>query len=164
MMDATDDSSAPNARPPWTKVPIAQLSPTLEQPEEKCIHATVTLVWPYSSSTKSLALLLAEPDFRLRRLNGQVKAVFHGRIAEKVAGSLVGIGDNVRLALKGLNFVENGTTAQTPGRSIAWDVHFENNVSLEVCSAGYASCLKGHALTDVFEFRSNLQRASQQFT
>lgn len=131
MMDATEESP-PNARPAWTKVPIAQLSPGLEQAEEKCIHATVTLVWPYSSSTKSLGLLLAEPDFRLRRSNGQVKAVFHGRVAEKVAGSLVGIGDNIRLALKGLSFVENGVATQTPGRSIAWDVHFDNSVSLEV--------------------------------
>lgn len=132
MIDATDESP-PNARPPWTKVPIAQLSPNLDQLEDKCINATVTLVWPYSSATKSLALLLAEPDFRLRRPNGQVKAVFHGHVAEKVAGSLVGIGDNIRLALSGLELVDNNSAAQTPGRSIAWDVHFKNHVSLEVC-------------------------------
>lgn len=131
MMDATEESS-PNARPSLTKVPIAQLSPTLEQAKEKCISATVTLVWPYSSSTKSFALLLAEPDFRLRRSNGQVKVVFHGRVAEKVAGSLVGIGDHVSLALNGLEFVENSAATQTPGRSIAWDVHFNNRGSLEV--------------------------------
>jgi len=130
-MDATEESS-PNARPSLTKVPIAQLSPALEQAKEKCISATVTLVWPYSSSTKSFALLLAEPDFRLRRSNGQVKVVFHGRVAEKVAGSLVGIGDHVSLALNGLEFVENIAATQTPGRSISWDVHFNNRGSLEV--------------------------------
>ncbi|OQE19513.1 hypothetical protein PENSTE_c015G06973 [Penicillium steckii] len=131
MMDATEESS-PNARPSLTKIPIAQLSPTLEQAKEKCISATVTLVWPYSSSTKTFALLLAEPDFRLRRSNGQVKVVFHGRVAEKVAGSLVGIGDNVNLALNGLEFVEISAATQTPGRSIAWDVHFNNRGSLEI--------------------------------
>lgn len=129
-MDATDHS--PNALSHFTKIPIAQLSPALEQPDHKCIGATVTLIWPYSSSTKSLSLLLAEPDFRLRRSHGQAKAVFHGRVAEKVAGSHVGIGDGVRLALKGASFIANDATTQTPGRYVAWDVHFDHGVSLQV--------------------------------
>ena len=130
-MDATD-STALNALPTLTRIPIAQLSPTLEQLEDKSILATVSLVWPYSSSTKSLSLSLAEPDFRLRRFNGQVKATFHGRVAEKVAESHVGIGDTVRLALKGANFVGNDAATQTPGRNVAWDLQFDNGVSLEV--------------------------------
>jgi hypothetical protein len=131
-MDATDDSTAAHALPSLTKVPIARLSPTLEQLEEKCILATVSLVWPYSSSTKSLSLSLAEPDFRLRRSNGQVKAIFHGRVAEKVAETQVGIGDTVRLALKGADFVGTDAATQTPGRNVAWDLHFDNGVSIEV--------------------------------
>jgi hypothetical protein len=131
-MDATDDSTAAHALPSLTKVPIARLSPTLEQLEEKCILATVSLVWPYSSSTKSLGLSLAEPDFRLRRSNGQVKAIFHGRVAEKVAETQVGIGDTVRLALNGADFVGTDAATQTPGRNVAWDLHFDNGVSLEV--------------------------------
>ncbi|KAJ5280311.1 hypothetical protein N7478_005683 [Penicillium angulare] len=131
-MDAADRPSAPNALPQLTKVPIAQLSPTLEQSEGKCIEAAVTLVWPYSSSTKSFSLLLAEPDFRLRRSHGQVKTIFHGRAAEKLAASHVGIGDSVRVALKGSNYVANDTATQTPGRYVAWDVHFESELSLEV--------------------------------
>jgi hypothetical protein len=130
-MDPTN-STALNALPTLTKIPIAQLSPTLEQIEEKCIFATVSLVWPYSSSTKSFSLSLAEPDFRLRRSNGQVKATFHGRVAEKVAESHVGIGDTVRLSLKGADFVGNDTATQTPGRNVAWDLQFDNGVSIEV--------------------------------
>lgn len=126
------DSTALNSLPTSTKIPIAQLSPTLKQIEEKCIFATVSLVWPYSSSTKSFSLSLAEPDFRLRRSNGQVKATFHGRVAEKVAESHVGIGDTVRLALKGADFVGNDTAIQTPGRNVAWDLQFDNGVSIEV--------------------------------
>ncbi|KAJ5134491.1 Telomere end binding protein [Penicillium atrosanguineum] len=129
-MDATDSTAL--ALPTLTRIPIAQLSPTLEQLEEKCILATVSLVWPYSSSTKSLSLSLAEPDFRLRRSNGQVKATFHGRIAEKVAESHVGIGDTVRLALKDAGFVGNDAATQTPGRNVAWDLQFDNGVSLEI--------------------------------
>lgn len=132
MIDGADQPPAPNAPPQLAKIPIAQLSPTLEQSQEKCIEATVTLVWPYSSSTKSLSLLLAEPDFRLRRLHGQVKVIFHGRVAEQVAASHVGIGDNICLALKGSHFVANDTAAQTPGRCVAWDVHFDHGLSLEV--------------------------------
>lgn len=131
-MDAADRSLASNALPQLTKVPIAKLSPTLEQSQEKCIEAAVTLVWPYSSSTKSFSLLLAEPDFRLRRSHGQVKAIFHGRAAEKVAASHVGIGDSVRVALKGSNYVANDTATQTPGRYVAWDLHFDSELSLEV--------------------------------
>lgn len=135
IMDVTDHpvQSAPPTRPQLTKTPIAQLSPTLEQPENRCIYATVSLIWPYSSSTKSLGLLLAEPDFRLRRSNGQVKAVFHGRVAESVAEQHVGIGDTICLSLKHSSFVPNDAVSQTPGRNIAWDVHFERGLTLEVC-------------------------------
>lgn len=130
-MDATH-LPVSNTLSHFTKVPIAQLSPTLEQQEEKGINAAVTLVWPYSSTTKSLSLLLAEPDFRLRRSHGQVKAIFHGRVAEEVASSQVGIGDIVHLSLKGANFVSNDTVTQTPGRHVPWDVHFTNGLSLGV--------------------------------
>ncbi|KAJ5831987.1 hypothetical protein N7474_000298 [Penicillium riverlandense] len=131
-MDATD--LPPASKPPahLSKIPIAQLSPTLDQLEHKCIYAAVTLVWPYSSSTKSLSLLLAEPDFRLRRSNGQVKVTFHGRVAERVAESAVGIGDEVRLALKHSRLVPNDAAQQTPGRFVAWDAYFDHGVSLEV--------------------------------
>ncbi|KAJ5524542.1 Telomere end binding protein [Penicillium frequentans] len=132
MMDVADQPPAPIAPPQLAKIPIAQLSPTLERSQEKCIEATVTLVWPYSSSTKCLSLLLAEPDFRLRRLHGQVKAIFHGRVAEQVAASHVSIGDNVCLAMKGSKFVANDAATQTPGRYVAWDVHFDYDLSLEV--------------------------------
>ncbi|KAJ5723642.1 hypothetical protein N7488_001677 [Penicillium malachiteum] len=88
-MDAANQSSIPTALSQLTKVPIAQLAPTLEQIQEKCIDATTTLIWPYSSVRKSLSLLLAEPDFGLRSSHGVVKAVFHGQAAEKLAASRV---------------------------------------------------------------------------
>jgi len=131
-MDAIEQPPAPNALGTLTKVPIVQLSPDLEQPADKSILAAVTLVWPYSSSTKSFSLLLAEPDFRLRSSKGQVKVTFHGRVAEKVAESHVGIGDSICLGLDGSKFIPNQAA---PGRSIAWDAHFEDGVSLEVISS-----------------------------
>lgn len=92
------------------------------------MRAVVTLVWPYSSTTKSLSLLLAEPDFRLRRSNGQVKVVFHGPVAEKVAESHAGIGDEIVLSLAGSRFVDNNAA----GNYVAWDLHFDDRVFLEV--------------------------------
>jgi hypothetical protein len=132
VMDAIEQSS-PNALAHYlTQVPIAQLSPDLAQPSQKFIVAVVTLIWPYSSSNKSLSLLLAEPDARLRRPNGQVKATFHGRVAQKIAESHVGIRDIVQLSLANSKFVSNEAAKQTPGWSIAWGAHFEDAVSLEV--------------------------------
>ncbi|KGO43375.1 Telomere end binding protein [Penicillium expansum] len=131
-MNAIEQSPAPNALAHLTRVPIAQLSPDLEKLAEKSFLATVALVWPYSYSTKSVSLLLAEPDFRLRGAKGQIKVTFHGRVAEKVAESHVGIGDTVCLALKDAKFVSNESVQKTPGRSVAWDAHFENGVSLEI--------------------------------
>ncbi|KAJ5318026.1 hypothetical protein N7508_002534 [Penicillium antarcticum] len=130
-MDAIEQSTQ-NARAHLTQVPVAQLSPDLAQPSEKFIVAVVTLIWPYSSSKKSLSLLLAEPDARLRRPNGQVRATFHGRVAQKIAESHVGIRDTIHLSLAYAKFISNEAVTQTPGRSVAWDAHFEDAVSLEV--------------------------------
>ncbi|KAL2825971.1 hypothetical protein BDW59DRAFT_172077 [Aspergillus cavernicola] len=116
-----------------TAIPIAQLSPYVDRLEESSIHSVVTLLWPYSSSTKSLSLLLVEPDFRLRRSNGQVKVLFHGNIAEAVAKSHVGIGDKVYLSLARSRLVKNDVVAQqTPGKGVSWDVHFDASASLEI--------------------------------
>ncbi|KAL5355341.1 hypothetical protein BJX96DRAFT_141139 [Aspergillus floccosus] len=117
------------------QIPIAQLSPAVENLSRSSIHATVSLLWPYSSSTKSLGLLLAEPDFRLRRSNGQVKVIFHGHIAESVAASSLGIGDDVFLGLEGARFLDNQATTQTPGKCVTWDLHFDDRVLLEVFRA-----------------------------
>ncbi|PKX96626.1 uncharacterized protein P174DRAFT_383996 [Aspergillus novofumigatus IBT 16806] len=115
-----------------TAIPIAQISPEADRILERSIHAIVTLVWPYSSSNKSLSLLLAEPDFRLRRNNGQVKVVFRGRAAEAVAKSQVGIGDHVYLGLAGSKFVPSKAVAQTPGKCVPWDVQLDERVLLEI--------------------------------
>ncbi|KAE8355770.1 hypothetical protein BDV28DRAFT_24256 [Aspergillus coremiiformis] len=130
-MDANKHSSI--SEPLHTScIPIAQLSPTLELSSDHSIHASVILIWPYSSSTKSLSLLLAEPDFRLRYSNGQVKVVFHGHIAESVARSQVGIGDSVYLSLAGVRFLNSVAAIGTPGKSVTWDVHFDDRVFLEI--------------------------------
>ncbi|GIK00681.1 hypothetical protein Aspvir_004708 [Aspergillus viridinutans] len=115
-----------------TAIPIARISPDADRILERSIHAVVTLVWPYSSSNKSFSLLLAEPDFRLRRNNGQVKVVFRGCAAEAVAKSQVGIGDHVYLGLAGSKFVPSEAVAQTPGKCVPLDVQLDDGVLLEI--------------------------------
>lgn len=122
----------PNSNLLPSAIPISQLSPAAEHLTEHSIHAVISLVWPYSSSTKSLGFLLSEPDPRLRLLNGQVKADFHGPVAERIAQTRLGIGDEVALGLEGSRLVDNQDVSQPPGRRVAWDVHFDSRVFLEV--------------------------------
>lgn len=130
------DDHHPPSVPASACVPIAQISPALDRLETHSIRAVVTLVWPYSSATRSLSLLLAEPDFRLRRANGQVKVIFYGFAAERIAKTQVGIGDEVTLSLAGSRLVNNEKT----GNCLAWDVHFDDRVFLEVLPNRISVC------------------------
>ena len=115
--------------------PIANLNPELPELASKHIRAVVSLVWPYSSLTRQFALLLAEPDFRLRRKKGQVRVRFCGPSAKAIAESGVGIGDEVVLELRGAQFVqEEADTIQTPGRSIDWELSFSRTLVAQVCA------------------------------
>ncbi|KAL2220252.1 hypothetical protein M432DRAFT_608594 [Thermoascus aurantiacus ATCC 26904] len=141
-MGSSDQSPPPGALAQSNPIPIAQLSPELENIGERSVNAVVTLVWPFSSSSRCLSLLLAEPDFRLRRTNGQVKVTFHGFCAEEVALTQVGIGDKVVLRLDGARWADNEAATATPGRGIPWDLHFENRVALEVFTAIFAGIVR----------------------
>jgi hypothetical protein len=113
-------------------ISFARLSPDLENPGQYSLQAVVTLVWPFSSSNGAFSLLLAEPDFRLRKQNGQVRVTFRGLCAEQVARTKVGIGDKVTLSLQGARWTENERLHSTPGKSLEWEVQFINRVKLEV--------------------------------
>jgi hypothetical protein len=113
-------------------IPIAQLSPELSALESKQFRAVVTLIWPFSSSTRQCALLLVESDFRLRRKKGQVRVRFTGSSARAIAGTGIGIGDEVVLGLRGAQFVERDTTVNTPGNSVEWDLCFSQTFVVQV--------------------------------
>ncbi|KAG9769215.1 hypothetical protein KCU88_g6935, partial [Aureobasidium melanogenum] len=112
-------------------IPIAHLSPSSVQ-TSSYIAANVALVWPYSSATGNLALLLAEPDVRLRKHKGQVKVVFRDGCAREIAKTKVGIGDTVKLALAGCEWKETGDAVSTPGKKIDWDLEFRGQVIFQV--------------------------------
>ena len=116
-------------------VPIASLDPTVAPDSDLCIGGVVILVWPFSSSSQSTALLIAESDFRLRRRKGQIRIRFDGSAAKHVATSRIGIGDQVTLSLKGSEWDTNSVVSSTPGRSVEGELVYRNSLSLRVSSA-----------------------------
>ncbi len=120
-----------------TLLPIAQLTPSLSTPSLHSIRAVVTLIWPYSSSTRSLALLLAEPDFRLRRHKGQVRVNFKGPSAKAVARSGIGSGDEVVLALEEVAWGKDHATVNTPGKGVECELEFGERVVMQVSRRFY---------------------------
>ncbi|KAH8731859.1 hypothetical protein GQ44DRAFT_755237 [Phaeosphaeriaceae sp. PMI808] len=118
-----------------TLLPIADLTPSIPERDSKLFKAAVTLIWPYSSSQREFALLLAEPEFRLRRKKGQVRVRFTGSSAKALATTGVGIGDEVVLSLKGAEFVKEGLVS-TPGRSIDWELEYRQTVIVHVFRGG----------------------------
>ncbi|KAF1981373.1 hypothetical protein K402DRAFT_398563 [Aulographum hederae CBS 113979] len=117
-------------------IPIATLTPD-SSPADKAIKAVVTLIWPYSSSTHCLALLLAEPDFRLRNRRGQVRVKIEEPAATTVAKSAIGINDVVTLVLDGARWVqkEDGIV-DTPGRSVEWELVYSHKITLSAARDG----------------------------
>jgi hypothetical protein len=112
--------------------PIADLGNSLLDAESKQIRAIVTIIWPYSSSTKTAALLLVEPDFRLRRNKGQVRVQFRGASAVEVARSGITSGDEVILALKGAKWVEVAPGISTPGKSVDLELVYKRRLAMKV--------------------------------
>jgi hypothetical protein len=124
-----------NARMTMDQLHISALNPELSALESKHFRATVTLIWPYSSSTRQFAILLAEPDLRLRRKNGQVRVRFSTASAKAIATTGVGIGDEIVLSLRGAQFIQEGAIS-TPGKSIDWELSYTQTVVVQVFRNG----------------------------
>jgi len=115
-------------------IPIAQLTPLLSAPASRSIKAVVTLTWPYSSAAGSIAFLLSEPDFRLRRTRGQVRVQFSGSSAKEVAKSGIASGDQVILSLDGAEWIHNEAAVATPGKGVEFELKFTERLVLQVSS------------------------------
>lgn len=114
-------------------LPIAQLQPGLD-PDSTSVTGIVTLIWPYASSTRTLSLLLVEPDFRLRRHRGQVRVHFHGSSAKALSRAGVSSGDQLLLNLTGVQWAKDTFTASTPGKGIEWELRYGERAVLQVCN------------------------------
>ncbi|KAI3392917.1 hypothetical protein diail_5004 [Diaporthe ilicicola] len=115
-----------------TATPIAQLGPDLPDQATRKVHGEVTITWPYSSVSKSVAFLLAEPDFRLRRDKGQVRIQLHGPSAEAIGALELGSGDEVTLVLDGVEWARDEEPARPPGSKSDWQLKFMGKLTLKV--------------------------------
>jgi hypothetical protein len=115
------------------RVPIGYLSPSSNTTSASFVEGEVVLIWPFSSATGALSILLADSNVRLRKSKGQVKISFQSACAREVAGSKLGIGDTVRLSLEGAEWIHTGDVVSTPGKKIDWDLCYSQRVILEVC-------------------------------
>lgn len=113
-------------------VRIDTLDPATAPPAHASVRGIITLSWPYSSSTRRCALLIADPDFRLRNRKGQVRIQFTEASAEAVAKSRVGIGDEVLLQLDGARWGQDTEATRTPGKSVEGELVFGRKLNLTV--------------------------------
>lgn len=113
------------------QIPIAQLQPSI-QTERSYTFGKVALIWPYSSSQRTISLLLVEPDFRLRSERGQIHVRFFGSSATALARTSIQIGDEVLLNLYGAEWAKEATTFKTAGKGVEWAVQFRDRLVLEV--------------------------------
>ena len=115
------------------RIRIDELQPGLDAKGH--IEASVLLVWPYSSANRVFSFLLAERDAKLHS-RGQIKVTFHGYLAQEVAKTQVGIGDDVLLALRHAKTLEAGGTISTPGKKLNFLLEYKTGVVLEVGLSG----------------------------
>ena len=113
-------------------VPIAQLSPNLPEQSSCMVEGEVTIVWPYSLVTKSIAFKLVEPDFRLRRDKGQIRIEFHGPAGKSVSDALIGGGDTVWLGLEGARWEKASPDLAARSDTVEWQAKFTHRLHLKL--------------------------------
>ncbi|PSK36652.1 Protection of telomeres protein 1 [Elsinoe australis] len=113
-------------------VPISSLQPFEPLQDGERIKAEISLVWPYSSSNASAALLLVDPDFRRRHERGQIRVRFQGFAAKAIARAHLGIGDVLQVDLGGARWREKDerALALTPGKAVEAELVFDRKLKI----------------------------------
>ncbi|KAG6041235.1 hypothetical protein E4U41_005518 [Claviceps citrina] len=112
---------------------IAQLSPENVERNRLVVDGVVTITWPYSIVTKSIAFILAEHDVLLRRNKGQLRVEFDGASGKALADARIGGGDKIRLSLEGAQWTNNDATAGLPAGSLEWQLKYTNRLLMSIC-------------------------------
>ncbi|PHH82058.1 hypothetical protein CDD82_7139 [Ophiocordyceps australis] len=112
--------------------PIAQLHPEIDEAASRVLHGVITITWPYSILTKSLAFILAERDFRLRSQTGQLRLELHGAAAKALADLGVGAGDEMRISLSGATWEEPQAKIRLPQGALKWQLKYSNRLLLKL--------------------------------
>lgn len=132
---------------PAYRLPVLDLSPDNSN-STSYLEANVALVWPYSSSSATLALLLVDTYTKPGQLRGQVKVIFRYGCARNVANTKVGIGDTVRLHLNDCAWNETGDVISTPGKKLAWDLEYTSRVRAQISRDGQDSITVDYTRSD----------------
>lgn len=123
---------ASNALPLTEATPIAQLHPEIPDAASRVVHGVVTITWPYSALTNSIAFILAELDFRLRYDHGQLRIEFRGAAARALSEAGLGGGDELRFSLDGAVWEKPQAQMGLPGSSLQWQLCFSNRLLMEI--------------------------------
>ncbi|KAK6066841.1 hypothetical protein SCUP234_11897 [Seiridium cupressi] len=123
------DDNAEGVRRMSTAVPIAQLTP--DTSHSSAVHGIVTIVWPFNKVNNSVAFILAEPEFRLRRAKGQIRVNFVGSSAKAISECGLGSNDKIQLSLEGAELVVNNAKARIPGAESDWQLNFSERLRLQ---------------------------------
>lgn len=145
MATSTENETAHHALNHVVRVHVANIEDDLtsDNVNGKYIEAAVQLVWPFSSTTSQLSLLLIEKDVSLRDTTAQIRVTFHDACAKEVARSKIGIGDVLRLDLRGASAEAEHEELSTPGKKAGYDLHFRNMSTCRlgmICSRCPAQC------------------------
>ena len=130
-----DALAAPNGLDDAAPTAIAQLEPALGASGAQVIDGTVTITWPHSIVTKSIAFILAERDVLLRRDKGQVRVEFHGAAGRAVADAHIAGGDNVRLSLQGAEWIKPDGKTLLPVGSLCLQLKYSKRLLLDIQAA-----------------------------
>ena len=128
------NSDNPSVSPPRTSnkaitiVPISTLPPTSSDSSTPLtfVSGVIALLFPYSSTTQTLRLVLAEEDPRLRANKGQLRISFHGKAAREVTSRELQIGDKLTLGLEGGGWYKLKNVKE--GKELGWSLRFEGGV------------------------------------
>lgn len=134
MAASIENQSTYHALNDAVRVHVADIKNDLpsDDTSSQYIEGVVQLVWPFSSTTSQLSLLLIEKDVSLRDVTAQIRVTFHDACAKEVAKSKIGIGDTLKLNLRDASTEAEHEELSTPGKKTGYDLHFRKNVNLHV--------------------------------
>lgn len=112
--------------------PIAQLNPDISDQATRVVQGVITVTWPFSIVTKSIAFILAERDPRLRREKGQVRIRFNGGAAKAISEATVGGGDEICISLDGAKWERHESRPQLADSTLEWQIEFTNRLLLKI--------------------------------
>ncbi|TWU73826.1 hypothetical protein ED733_005029 [Metarhizium rileyi] len=112
---------------------ISQLDVEFADAVSLAVEGVVTITWPYSTVTNSIAFILAEHNVLKRRNHGQIRLEFIGASGKAVAHARIGGGDQLRISLNGARRTKTDAKAGLPAGSLEWQLQFTNRLLLTIC-------------------------------